>query len=50
MQARTVYPMEPENCLLDGEETPGSLACVEYGEALRTYACDDLVMVQACTQ
>ena len=41
--------MKLENCLLDGEETPGSLACVEYNEALRTCACDDLIMVQACT-
>ena len=42
--------MELENYLLDGEETPRLLACVEYDEALRTCACDDLVMVQACTQ
>ena len=42
--------MEPENYLPDNEETPGLLACVKYGEASRTYACNDLVMVQACIQ
>ena len=41
--------MEPENCLLDGKETLRLLACVEYSEASRTCACDNLVMVQAYT-
>ena len=42
--------MEPENYLLDDEETPRSLAYVEYSEASRTYAYNNLVMVQAYTQ
>ena len=42
--------MELENCLPDDKETPGLLACIEYNKALRTYACDNLVMVQICIQ